>query len=216
MKVVKARHEILWPCSAEMMREVNARIAAAARTCYQSEGVDDWRMVRNLVKSGHTAMLEHASMTVRFICDRGVSHEIVRHRLASYAQESTRYCNYSKGKFGNELTFISPCYFEDDSVMYEKWVQAMRHAEDAYMEILRMGYPPEQARTVMPNSIKTEIIMTADMAEWRHFFKVRALGVTGKPHPQMAELAVPLLHECAANMPDVFGDLLVDPVGSEK
>lgn len=216
MRVVKASYEIVWPRTTEDYREVNARIANAARTCYQSEGVHDWRMVRNLVRSGHTAMLEHATMTVRFVCDRGVSHEIVRHRLASYAQESTRYCNYSQGKFGNELTFVSPCFWQDNAWLYEKWVQAMRQAEDAYLNMLRNDCTPEQARSVLPNSVKTELVMTANMAEWRHFFKLRALGVTGKPHPQMAELAVPLLRECAANMPDVFGDLLVDPVGSEK
>jgi thymidylate synthase (FAD) len=167
----------------------------------------------------HIEYLQHQWMSVRFVCDRGVSHEIVRHRDASFAQESTRYCNYSQDKFGNEVTFIEPCFWnihitgdtdrsycsvdwEDAMRTSEQlycsvdWEDAMRTAEQLYFTILKQGSTPQEARSVLPNSLKTELVMTATMQEWCHFFNLRALGKTGKPHPQMLELALPLYHEC--------------------
>ena len=154
-------------------------------------------------------MIEHYSFSVKFICDRGVTHEIVRHRLASYAQESTRYCNYSKGKFGSELTFIKPCFFDENSREYRVWVEQMQKAEDTYLEMINSGVTPEQARDVLPTSIKTELVMTTNLTEWRHFFNLRAVGATGKPHPQMTELAIPLLREVQEKIPVVFDDLII-------
>ena len=205
MRVIKPYYEIMYP---SQLTNVNSTIANAARTCYQSSPADDGRMVRSLVRSGHTAMLEHASMTVKFVCDRGISHEIVRHRLASFGQESTRYCNYAKDKFNSEITVIKPRFFDEGTEAYDMWYDACKYAEKQYFALLNEGCSPEQARTVLPTSVKTEIIMTADMTEWRHFFRLRALGTTGSPHPQMTELALPLLKECVELMPDVFGDLL--------
>lgn len=194
-------------------QKVLQKIEAAARTCYKSEGKiqegSAAKMVAPLIKSGHEAMLEHASVTVKFVVDRGISHELVRHRLASFAQESTRYCNYSKDDFGSEITFIIPEYLEYKSEGWNIWKESMKQAEDAYFKMLDFGLSPQQARAVLPNSLKTEVVMTANLREWRHFFKLRALGTTGKPHPQMLEVAVPLLEDMKNLIPVVFDDLVV-------
>ena len=210
MKIINAGFQILTNINGmEMLKDIEY----IARTCYKSENMitdlSAVKMVESLINRGHEAMLEHQSISVKFIVDRGVSHELVRHRMASYAQESTRYCNYSKDKFGNELTFISPCFWNKGSREYEEWYAAMNSAEDIYFELIDWGVTPEQARTVLPNSLKTEICMTANLREWRHFFKLRALGITGKPHPQMLEVTVPLLAEFKALIPVVFDDLIV-------
>ena len=194
-------------------QKVLQKIEAAARTCYKSEGKiqegSAAKMVASLIKSGHEAMLEHASVTVKFVVDRGISHELVRHRLASFAQESTRYCNYSKDDFGSEITFIIPEYLEYKSEGWNIWKESMKQAEDAYFKMLDFGLSPQQARAVLPNSLKTEVVMTANIREWRHFFKLRALGTTGKPHPQMLEVAVPLLEDMKNLIPVVFDDLVM-------
>lgn len=194
-------------------QKVLQKIEAAARTCYKSEGKiqegSAAKLVAGLIKSGHEAMLEHASVTVKFVVDRGISHELVRHRLASFAQESTRYCNYSKDEFGSEITFIIPDYLEYKSEGWNIWKESMKQAEDAYFKMLDFGLSPQQARAVLPNSLKTEVVMTANLREWRHFFKLRALGTTGKPHPQMLEVAVPLLEDMKNLIPVVFDDLVV-------
>ena len=210
MKIINAGFQILSDINGmEMLKNIEY----IARTCYKSEDMmtdlSAVKMVESLINRGHEAMLEHEKISVKFIVDRGVSHELVRHRMASYAQESTRYCNYSKDKFGNELTFISPCFWSKGSREYEEWYAAMNSAEDIYFELIDWGVTPEQARTVLPNSIKTEIVMTANLREWRHFFKLRAIGTTGKPHPQMLEVTVPLLAEFKALIPVVFDDLIV-------
>lgn len=194
-------------------QKVLQKIEAAARTCYKSEGKiqegSAAKLVAGLIKSGHEAMLEHASVTVKFVVDRGISHELVRHRLASFAQESTRYCNYSKDDFGSEITFIIPDYLEYKSEGWNIWKESMKQAENAYFKMLDFGLSPQQARAVLPNSLKTEVVMTANLREWRHFFKLRALGTTGKPHPQMLEVAVPLLEDMKNLIPVVFDDLVV-------
>ena len=140
-------------------------------------------------------ILTHRDVTVRFVVDRGVSHEIVRHRPASFAQESTRYCNYSKDKFGNQLTFITPEFFQYGSKEWILWETAMEECENTYLTMMKLGVPPEQARTVLPNSLKTEVIMTANCQEWKHFFELRACNKTGKAHPQMLEVSRPLLDD---------------------
>lgn len=139
-------------------------------------------------------------ISVRFICDRGVSHEFVRHRVFSFAQESTRYCNYSKDKFGNELTFIEPSwdmtlspdeYGEDNSLKF-----LLANIETEYNHLINdCGWKPQQARMILPNSIKTELVMTGFVSDWHHFFDLRALGTTGAPHPDAKALAEPLMHQ---------------------
>lgn len=211
MQVIKAGYEIIDTLNWE---EILKKIEKVARVCYKSE--DKIRegsaenMVRALIKSNHLAMLEHFSFSVKFIVDRGVSHEIVRHRLASFAQESTRYCNY--GSKGGEITVIEPCYLsgfgvENWNSKYSAWESACIEAETCYLAMLNAGATPQEARAVLPTSLKTEVVMTANLREWRHFFSLRACGSTGKPHPQMLEVAVPLLKELKRLIPVVFDDL---------
>lgn len=151
-------------------------------------------------------------ITVHFVCDRGVSHEFVRHRVMSFAQESTRYCNYSKDKFGNEITFIKPCFLDDSklalygpyhTVIRDKspesiFIASLNNAEKDYIDLIDLGWKPQEARAVLPNALKTELVMTGFVSDWNHFFDLRARGTTGAPHPQAKELAEPLMKEFIA------------------
>lgn len=210
MQAIKAYTQIYNDFDGQKILE---KIEQVARTCYKSEGKiqegSAAKMVASLIKSGHEAMLEHVSVTVKFVVDRGISHELVRHRLASFAQESTRYCNYSKDDFGSEITFIIPEYLDYKSAGWNTWKETMKACEDSYFKLLYIGLTPQEARAVLPNSLKTEVVMTANLREWRHFFKLRALGTTGKPHPQMLEVTVPLLEDFKQMIPVVFDDLVV-------
>ena len=225
MKLVKQGHEILSRISIGGIEELQ-RIEVAGRTCYKSEdkispdGESAKRFVKMIINNGHEAMLEHSSLSVRFICSRGVSHEIVRHRLFSFAQESTRYCNYSKGKFGRECTFIVPPnqewgvdteeYYDNEDYGFvadntcRLWYDALLAAEDDYMDLLDEGWSPQQARDVLPNALKTEIVVTGNYREWRHFFKLRC---DEKAHPHMRALAKDLLEDIKLRIPVVFDDL---------
>ena len=207
MKIVNQSFEILTPLDADATYK---RIESVARTCYKSEAQitesSSQKMVSNLVKRNHWAMLEHVCISVKFITDRGVSHEIVRHRVASYAQESTRYCNYSADKFGNEITVIKPSEFEENSFEYLVWEQTCQWAENTYNALIGRGVTPQIARSVLPTCLKTEIVVTMNLREWMHFFNLRAVGTTGAPHPQIKELAMPLLEVFANVFPEVFGE----------
>lgn len=187
------------------------RLEEIGRVCYKSESKiteDSARpFIRRIIKSGHESVLEHCSLTVRFVVDRGVSHEIVRHRLASYSQESTRYCNYTGDKFGNEITVIEPCYLERGTKAYERWKEACSDAEDAYFDLLEWGCSPQEARAVLPNSLKTELVMTANIREWRHFLRLRCSKAA---HPQMREVATLLARMFDDGMPTLFGDIWED------
>ena len=209
MRVINAGYEIISDLNGA---EILKHIERCARVCYKSEDrITDGsaeKMVAALIRSGHEAMLEHYSFTVKFICDRGIANELVRHRIASFAQESSRYCCYAKDKFGKELTFINPCFWEPDSDNYARWFHEMDEAEKTYLAMIEDGATPEQARDILPMSIKTEIVMTANLREWRHFLKLRAEGVTGKPHPQMLEITIPLLKELKQKIPVVFDDIM--------
>lgn len=177
---------------------------------------------RVLVENGWLDDLKHICkptefhekrITVHFVCDRGVSHEFVRHRVMSFAQESTRYCNYSKDKFGNELTFIIPCWIKDlEEKSYlahaeyhhtkedasKQWYDVCMNSEFVYEDLIRLGWKPQEARAVLPNSLKTELVVTGFTSDWNHFFDLRARGTTGAPHPQAKELAEPLMKEFIA------------------
>lgn len=209
MRVINAGYEIISDLNGA---EILKHIERCARVCYKSEDrITDGsaeKMVAALIRSGHEAMLEHYSFTVKFICDRGIANELVRHRIASFAQESSRYCCYAKDKFGKELTFINPCFWEPDSDNYARWFHEMDESEKTYLAMIESGATPEQARDILPTSIKTEIVMTANLREFRHFFKLRAEGVTGKPHPQMLEITIPLLKELKQKIPVVFDDIM--------
>jgi len=190
-------------------REILRGIELAGRTAYKSEDriTEDsaGKFARMIIKRGHESVLEHRSVTVRIVCDRGVTHEIVRHRLASYTQESTRYCNYSRDQFENEITVIDPVFWEEGSEEYGVWKTAMQNAEEAYMRLLELGATPQEARSVLPNSLKTEIVMTMNLREWRKFFRLRA---DSHAHPQMQEVARSLLEHFQMEIPVIFDDLL--------
>lgn len=151
--------------------------------------------------------LVHQDVTVKFVTDRGISHEIVRHRPASFAQESTRYCNYSKDDFGAEITFILPPFLDYKSAAWNTWKDAMKTAESAYFTLLEIGLLPQEARDVLPMSVKTEVVMTANINEWKHFFRLRAANTTGAAHPQMLEITRPLLDDLKSMMPGMFDDI---------
>lgn len=183
--------------------------------------IDEESLIRNLSEDlgsyGNSndrinkELMKHITHTVLFTCDRGVSHELVRHRPCSFAQESTRYCNYSKDKFGGEVTFIEPSFLSKDNAVtpyeatypygeyaYSTWLDLCKSSESAYNNLLKLGCTPQEARAVLPNSLKTEIIVTANEKEWQHIIDLRYRGVTGAPHPQMREvmsLIVKDLHE---------------------
>lgn len=187
-------------------------IEKAGRTCYKSEDKINEnsyeKFISILIKKGHESVIEHEKITVRVVCDRGVSHEIVRHRIASYSQESTRYCNYSKDSFGNELTFIDPCFWDKDSEkdkdQYEVWKSSMQFVEDNYNKLISLGARPEEARSILPNSIKTEIVVTMNLRSWRNFLKLRTDQAA---HPQIREIANSILIEFKKALPLIFGDI---------
>lgn len=188
-----------------------ALIERMGRICYQSFkntraglSVSDKaaEFIAMLIGRGHESVLEHASAGFSIVTDRGITHELVRHRLASYSQESTRYCNYSKDSFGRELTFVRPPFnsAEHESV----WEAAMREAERSYLGMTNSGCAPELARSVLPNSLKSEIGMTANFREWRHFLRLRC---SSKAHPQMREVAEMIREKLTIIAPSCFEDV---------
>ena len=203
-------------------------ITTNLRVLVENEWMDDLKYICDLTE------FHEKRITVHFVCDRGVSHEFVRHRVMSFAQESTRYCNYSKDKFGNELTFIIPCWLDiiseadeihtdgnegdfcyPEDIYTSNFLYTLRYAERAYLDLLQQWdkripdkryksgfrnnpWTPQQARAVLPNSLKTELVVTGFTSDWNHFFDLRARGTTGAPHPQAKELAEPLMEEFIA------------------
>jgi len=172
------------------------------------------KLVKTVMKRKHYSVIEHGVVIVKFISNRGFTHELVRHRLCSFSQESTRYCNYSQGKFGNKLTVIEPWWFKDYEPTYdpqegvplelERWHSAMQDAEDAYIFLTDSGLPAQAARGVLPIDVKTEIVITANLREWRHIFKLRASKYA---HPDMQRLMYPLLDEFKKKIPIIYDDL---------
>lgn len=210
MKIVEPKYEILTDISEGGIKELQ-QIERVARVCYKSEdkitpdGESAKKLVVFLVKQGHEAMLEHSQLSVLFTCDRAIANELVRHRIASFAQESTRYCNYSKEKFGGELSFVKPSYISDGTREYYAWETVCVDAEAAYLCMVSdLKLRPEQARCVLPLCLKTEIVVTANYREWRNIFKLRTPVAA---HPQMRELMCPLLLEVQKKIPVVFDDI---------
>ena len=208
MKIQNASVEIMDEWNPLTQEKVLAHLERCGRTCYKSEDkIKDGsaeKFVRNIIKRGHESVLEHVSFTVRFICDRGVSHEIVRHRLASYSQSSTRYCNYVDDRFGNEITVIRPLFLKEGTAAYRIWENACMETETAYVLMLDAGCSPQEARSVLNNSLQTEVCMTANLREWRHFLKLRTSPAS---HPQMREVALMLLGILKERLPVIFGDI---------
>ena len=212
MKIIKPSVELISKIDGS---EILKTIELAGRTCYKSENniTNDSakKFVKMLIDRGHEAMIEHYNITLKFICDRGVTHEIVRHRIASYAQESTRYCNYSKEQFGNEITVIKPLLFQEETDKYLHWKLGCELAETAYFKLLNADATPQEARSVLPNSLKTEIVVTMNLREWRHFFKLRTAKAA---HPSMREVAIMAFNMLKEQIPVVFDD--IQPYMEEK
>ena len=216
MRLIKPSFEILTPIDRSQILKA---IEVAGRTCYKSEDkiTEDSasKFVEMIVGRGHLSVVEHQTVSVKFICDRGVSHELFRHRIASFSQESTRYCNYSKDKFDNQLTFIIPSWSKiepgegDQSTFGLQshgeilWLNAMQNSQDIYKSMIQVGWNPQEARSVLPNSLKTEIVVTANLREWREIFRQRCSPAA---HPQMRELMIPLRGEFQKVLPEIFGD----------
>lgn len=221
MNILKAGYKILTPISDGGVNELK-HIERIGRVCYKSEdkitedGESAKRFVKMLINNHHEAMIEHSTLSVIFNCDRGVSHEMVRHRIASFAQESTRYVNYAKDKYGSEIAVIDLMdginldnkmkNFDADHIgeIYSEWLRAMEDAEKHYMKMIELGAPPQIARSVLPNSTKTNITITANYREWRTFFKLRTAN---DAHPQIREVAIPLCKELQQRIPVVFDDI---------
>ena len=207
MKIIEPSIEIISKINGE---EILKTLEQCGRVCYKSEDkiTEDSakKFIGNIIKSGHEAVIEHYSITVKFICDRAVTHEIVRHRIASYCQESTRYCNYSKDKFNNEITVIKPVFWNENDFNYITWKAACLQAENYYFLLLKNGATPQEARSVLPNSLKTEIMVTMNLREWRHFLKLRTSKAA---HPQIREVATMVLNQFKEQIPIIFDDIEV-------
>ena len=205
MKIIEASVELVEDFDAAAVMK---KLERAGRVCYKSEGnikADSAeKFIRGIIKRGHESVIEHASVSFKIICDRGVTHELVRHRLASYSQESSRFCDYSAGKFGGELTFIKPCFWSDDDENFLLWKETMAQLEKNYLAMRANGAKPEEARSILPNSLKTEIFVTMNLRELRHFLKLRTAAAA---HPQMREVALKIYKILAEKLPAVFDDI---------
>jgi thymidylate synthase (FAD) len=214
MKIVEQSYSILSPStvgSSDYLTAAFAReaklIEKAGRTAYKSEKkttADSYdQFIRGLIKRGHEAVIEFGSMAVKFVTDRGVSHELVRHRMCSFVQESTRYCNYDYDRFGRELTVIKPSTWDSWSESQQDWWEgSLKYAELNYLLMVQDDMQPGEARSVLPNSLKTEIVVRANFREWRHIFRLRALSKAA--HPDMRALMLPLYADCRSLLPCVF------------
>jgi thymidylate synthase (FAD) len=208
MKIIEPNFEFINNINGE---QILSDIEHMGRVCYKSgdkiTSDSSKTFVKGILKSGHESVIEHEKITVKITCDRGVSHEIVRHRIASYSQESTRYCNYNQDKFGKELTLICPFFWNNDPEKFKIWKETMKTIEDNYNKLISLGSKPEEARSILPNSLKTEIVVTMNLREWRHFFKLRT---SLKAHPQMREVSRPMLKSFKEKIPVVFDDIIVE------
>ncbi len=189
----------------EMLR----KIEKAARLCYQSEPSGDdevtKKFVKGLISRGHESTIEHASITVKITTDRGVTHAIVRHRIASFSQSSTIYCKFNSGKPGKDMTFIQPVQWSDGDPQFAVWMTCMQQCEDAYNRLIEMGAKPSEARSVLPNSLKAELAMTMNLRSWRHFFRLRTEGPGDAD--QMVQLARSMLRAFREKVPVIFDDV---------
>ena len=216
VKVINQSYEILTDLDGLVILK---NIERSARTCYKTEdlitedGESAKKLCKMLVELKHTAMLEHGGMiSVKIICNRGLTHEIVRHRTAiSFAQESTRYCDYSKDKFGKEITVIRPLEFMNiakfDMIghkQYSIWMKSVKEAEANYFELRLSGISAQVARGVLPIDVKTEIIVSTNPTEWRHIFKLRTSNAA---HPQIRAIMRSLLSDFRQKIPVIFDDI---------
>lgn len=187
--------------------QIMQNLERACRTCYRSEDKitdESYKtLLKNCINRGHESILEHEKITIRMICDIGVYKDLTRHRHASFSIESTRYCNYGKDKFDNELKFIKPCNIEPGQI-YAFWMNEMQNIEHTYQEMSRRGCTPDQMRMILPHSTAATVTMTANIREWKHILEVRASKHT---HPSVQQLMIPLLLEFKKTMPEIFDNI---------
>lgn len=204
MKIVKPWVEIKQFDGVQMMKNLEL----AAKQCYRTQSnitEDSYKhFLRNCINRGHESVIEHEKVSIRMCCDIGVYKDLTRHRHASFSIESTRYCNYSKDKFGNEITFIEPCNIENGTTEYAQWFNLMNTIEKTYNEMARLGCKPDQLRLLLPHSTAAEIYMTANMREWRHIFSLRAQKET---HPAVQQVMIPTLLYFKEQMPELFDEI---------
>ena len=203
MKIIEPSVKILTPIDGNMILK---HLEECGRTCYQShdsagEGSAE-KLIRQIIKSGHESVLEHFLITVKLKTDVGAYKDITRHRLASFSIESTRWCNYSKGKFGTELKFMKPCNIEGE--LYEDWLKAMEYIEKMYMQMAEKGAAPDQLRMILPHSTAAEVCMSANLREWRHIFRLRTAKAA---HPSVQQIMKMVLAEFKAKIPVIFDDI---------
>lgn len=191
--------------------DIMKRIEKACRTCYRSEGSiteDSYKkLLKNCITRGHESVLEHEKITVRMYADIGVYKDLTRHRIASFSIESTRYCNYGKDKFDNEIKFIKPCNIEKGTKLYENWEKACQDIEKNYLQMAELGATPDQMRMILPHSTASEIVMTANIREWKHILSLRT---TNHVHPSVRQIMIPLLIYFQKEMPEIFESVEYD------
>lgn len=201
MKIIKPWVEVKKFDGIQIMKSLEL----AAKQCYRTQGniTDDSykNFLRNCINRGHESVIEHEKVSIRMCCDIGVYKDLTRHRHASFSIESTRYCNYSKDKFENEISFIEPCNIEKNTEEYKEWYYGMQNAEETYLNMSRLGCNPDQLRMILPHSTASEVYMTANIREWRHIFRLRAQKET---HPAIQQLMIPLLLYFKEQMPELF------------
>lgn len=204
VQIVSPSFEVLTPINPEF---VLRHIERCGRTCYQSfDKMDDTshlRFLKHIISRHHESVIEHFSVSVKLITDRAIANELVRHRLASYSQESTRYCCYAKDKFGHEISVIKPIQLEEGSATYQVWLDEMKSIEQSYFKMIDAGSTPETARSVLPCCLKTEIVVSANLREWKHIFFMRCSEAA---HPDVRDLMRKLKKEFQKNIPIIFDD----------
>ena len=191
--------------------EIMKKIERACRTCYRSEGKitdESYKtLLNNCITRGHESVLEHEKVTVRMTCDIGVYKDLTRHRIASFSIESTRYCNYGKDKFNNEIKVIKPCNIEEGTESYNLWKEACEKIEENYIKMSELGAAPDELRMILPHSTAAEVTMTADIREWKHILGLRTSTHT---HPAIRQLLIPLLLYFKEKMPEIFDNVSYD------
>ena len=211
VRVIEPSVEIFTPLNGN---EILKHLERCARNCYKSEDkiMDESapKMIKKLIDLGHEAMIEHFSISLKIIADTGVLKDITRHRLVSFAVESTRYCLYAKDKFGNEISVMKPVHIPEGSPEYEVWLNCMKDIEKAYLKMAELGCKADACRMVLPHSTKAEIIMTANLREWRHVLRLRTAPAA---HPTVQQIMKMVLREFKKNIPVVFDDI---PLAEEQ
>ena len=205
MKIIKADYKIITFNPEEDVRD----ICLGYSTCYNVELPKTWNKRCDYIRKhrNHESQLEHSRLTVLFTINRGVSHELVRHRHCSFGQQSTRYCNYSKDRFDNQLMFIDDISMANNAESYNEWLHSLDEIEKSYLKRLALGDKAEQARGILPNDLATKLLVTTNYREWRNIFKLRCDGYA---HYQMREVMIPLFKEIRDTLPCVFDDISIE------